>query len=107
MVALTTTNIPLITRAKFQVPIRTKRVYIHIRMIRPFMDIIHSILGRLKMAETGVVKAPSLSTSQACIWQQQALAQLAMGYTRLCGWKKGLSGDLFDCWCGLLWLRNC
>ena len=53
MVALTTTNTPLITRAKFQVPIRTKRVYIHIRMIRPFMDIMHSILGRLKMAETG------------------------------------------------------
>ena len=61
------TNIPLITRAKFPGPIRMKRVYIHIRVILSFMDIIRSIFLLLKMAETWVVKASSLSTSQGCI----------------------------------------
>ena len=68
MVALTTTSIPLTTRVKFQLPIRMKKVYIHIKMILPFMGIVRSILGRLKMAETWVSLFTDKYLSQLEIW---------------------------------------
>ena len=68
MVALTTRSIPLITRVKFQLRIHMKKVYIHIIMIRPFMDIVRSILGRLKMAETWVSLFTDKDPSQRQIW---------------------------------------